>query len=277
MPAGVTTEDQLADARAFAESIAGVADRISGPPPAWSPGQLPAGDPAPLTAALRELGWDELAQDPGLVVCAGLAGRELGRRLAPLDPLDRLLGGAPLAGDLIRCRLADVVVIGAEGPARRSLRHAEPRPSADGLAVHRVGELGEPVWLAASAWGVAVDAWQAAGIGYLAGLGEGALALTVDYVRGRPAFGGTLAGLAPVQQALAGAATRVRGVTLLAAAAPSGAALAHAGEAITEACAACQQVTGAIGYTLEYPLHRFTQRARALGVWNEALLDALSL
>ena len=50
----------------------------------------------------------------------------------------------------------------------------------------------------------------------------------------------------------------------------------HAGPAIAAACAACQQVTGAIGFTLEYPLHRYTQRAWALATWNEALLDALT-
>jgi len=72
---------------------------------------------------------------------------------------------------------------------------------------------------------------------------------------------------------LAGAATAVRGVRLLAAEPPDGDALAHAGLAVAEACAACQQATGAIGFTLEYPLHGYTQRARALVAWNDALLD----
>ncbi len=58
--------------------------------------------------------------------------------------------------------------------------------------------------------------------------------------------------------------------------APDADALAHAGPAIAQACAACQQATGAIGYTLEYPLHRYTQRARALATWNDALLEALA-
>ncbi len=35
-------------------------------------------------------------------------------------------------------------------------------------------------------------------------------------------------------------------------------------------------MTGAIGFTLEYPLHRYTQRARALAAWNDALLDGRS-
>ena len=78
-----------------------------------------------------------------------------------------------------------------------------------------------------------------------------------------------------MQQLLAGAATKVRGVRLLAGEHPSPDALAHAGPAVAESCAACHQVTGAIGFTLEYPLHRYTQRARALAVWNDALLDEL--
>ena len=56
---------------------------------------------------------------------------------------------------------------------------------------------------------------------------------------------------------------------------PDADALAHAGPAVAQACAACHQVTGAIGFTLEYPLHRYTQRARALATWNDALLEAL--
>jgi alkylation response protein AidB-like acyl-CoA dehydrogenase len=81
--------------------------------------------------------------------------------------------------------------------------------------------------------------------------------------------------LAPVQQLLAGAATSVRGVRLLAGEQPDGDALAHAGVAVAEACAACHQATGAIGFTLEYPLHRYTQRARALAAWNDVLLEEL--
>jgi hypothetical protein len=276
MPSGVTADDDLRDARAFAESVAGITERSGGPPAEWTPGRTAAASSGPLTAALTKLGWDELARDPGLVACAGLAGVQLGRRLAPLQALDRLLGGAPLAGDLVRCRLEEVVADGDGGPARRRLVRAEACASADGLEVHRVAELGEPMPVDPAAWAVATGAWLAAGVGYLAGLGEGALELTVGYVRQRRAFGGTLAALAPVQQALAGAATNVRGVALLAESAPGPDALAHAGEAVAEACAACQQATGAIGFTLEYPLHRFTQRARALAAWNEALLGLVS-
>jgi hypothetical protein len=266
----------LSDAREFAASVAGVVSRHGGAAAAgWAPGEVGvAPDPA-LGAALEELGWDSVAEDPSLVVCAGLGAMELGRCLTSLWHVDRLLGGGPAVDDLVRSVGPSTPAVVVRDGARRALLRSERRPSAAGLDVHRVLELG-PAGDRVTA--VAWDAWLTAGVGYLAGLGEGALALTVDYARQRVAFGSTLAGLAPVQQLLAGAATAVRGVALLAGSgATDGDALAHAGTAIAEACAACQQVSGAIGFTLEYPLHRFTQRARALQAWNEALLDGAAV
>jgi butyryl-CoA dehydrogenase len=266
----------LSDAREFATSVAGVVSRHGGAAAAsWAPGEVGvAPDPA-LSAALEELGWDSVAEDPSLVVCAGLGAVELGRCLTSLWHVDRLLGGGPAVDDLVRSVGPSTPAVVVRDGARRALLRSERRPSAAGLDVHRVLELG-PAGddVPAVAW----DAWLTAGVGYLAGLGEGALALTVDYARQRVAFGSTLAALAPVQQLLAGAATAVRGVALLAGSGPAdGDALAHAGTAIAAACAACQQASGAIGFTLEYPLHRFTQRARALQAWNEALLDGAAV
>ena len=265
------------EARAFAESVAGVLDRHAPAEPAWAPGQEAAAPEPELTASLDELGWDTLAQDRALLACAGLGAVELGRRLAPLHHVDRLLGGSPLAGDLVRSLSPERVALVRVGAvaARRAVVRSEAKASADGLEVDRVLELGEAVAMSAEEWGTAVAAWMAATVGYLAGLGQGALDLTVDYVRQRRAFGTTLGALAPVQQLLADAATSVRGVRLLAGEQPDGDALAHAGVAVAEACAACHQVTGAIGFTLEYPLHRYTQRARALAAWNDVLLEGL--
>jgi len=53
---------------------------------------------------------------------------------------------------------------------------------------------------------------------------------------------------------------------------PSPAALAHAGAAAVEITASCQQLVGAIGFTLEFPLQRAYRRARALALWADALL-----
>ncbi|MGO9883939.1 MAG: acyl-CoA dehydrogenase family protein [Solirubrobacteraceae bacterium] len=264
----------LSEARAFAESVARMLDRHARPPGGWSPGDAGADAQAELTTLLDELGWSALAQDPELVACAGLGALELGRRLAPLHHVDRLLGGSPLVGDLVRTLVPQHAALGCDGGVvvRRTVVRAEPVASSDGLDVHRMLELGEPSEVSGTE--TAASAWTAAGVGYLAGLGRAALDLTVGYVGQRRAFGSTLAALAPVQQLLADAATAVRGVELLAGHRPDGDALAHAGPAIADACAACQQVTGAIGFTLEYPLHRYTQRARALGAWNDALLMA---
>ena len=279
MPPSTSVSDGPAEAISFAESVAGVIGR-HGPAETggWVPGSAVA-DPWPeLTALLDDLGWETLAHDDGLAPCAGLGALELGRGLRPIHHVDRLLGGSPLAGDLVRSVGAERLVVTAVDGAvvRRPIVRSEPCPSAEGLDVHRIVELGDAVAIGSDAWGVALGAWLAAGVGYLAGLGQGALDLTVDYVRQRRAFGSTLAALGPVQQLLAGAATSVRGVRLLAGEGPDADALAHAGPAVADACAACQQVTGAIGFTLEYPLHRYTQRARALATWNDALLDALT-
>lgn len=264
----------LRDAQAFAESVAGVVARLAPAQAEWTPGALSESRPQ-LDAALQAIDWPELAADPGLADCAALGAAELGRRAAPLGPVDGLLGGSPLVGDLVRCLGPNrrAVVISDGTPVVRTIMRADPLPAADGLEVHRVSGLGAPVPIDASTWRIARQAWLAAGVGYLAGVGQAALDLTVAYVRGRAAFGTTLAGLPPVQQLLAGAATAVRGVLLLATAEPGDDALAHAGPAIAAACAGCQQVTGAIGFTLEYPLHRFTQRARSLAAWNDELLD----
>jgi alkylation response protein AidB-like acyl-CoA dehydrogenase len=259
----------LSDARAFADSVAGVLDRHARPPDAWMPGDAGA-DPQPeLTTLLEELGWGALAQDPELVDFAGLGAFELGRRLAPLHHVDRLLGGSPVVGDLVRTLGPERAALLREGDAvvRRAVMRAERVASADGLDVHRILELGER-----STAEVAIVTWIAAGVGYLAGLGRAAIDMTAGYVTQRRAFGSTLAALAPVQQLLADAATAVRGVELLTTDRPGHDALVHAGPAIVDACAACQQVTGALGYTLEYPLHRHTQRARGLATWNDALL-----
>ena len=75
-----------------------------------------------------------------------------------------------------------------------------------------------------------------------------------------------------MQQRLADAATAARGLRLLAGETPGRAALAHAGVAAVDVTAACQQVVGAIGFTLEVPLQRAYRRARAVQLWADALI-----
>jgi acyl-CoA dehydrogenase len=115
-------------------------------------------------------------------------------------------------------------------------------------------------------------AWAAGSTGYLAGMAEEALRLALEHARSRHAFGAPLAALEPVQQMLADAATLVDGLRLLAHDLPGADALAHAGEAAERTLAICMQVTGALGFTLEFPLQRAYRRGRAARSWADTVL-----
>jgi butyryl-CoA dehydrogenase len=261
-----------AEATDFARAVATAVDRTLGAPEPWRPGVVQDDRCAALSDALAGMGWLELAADAELAPLAGPAGVELGRRLAPLCELDALLGGSPLADDLVRHGAARAVEATSGGELLvHAVDRAEPVAYGDAIGVHRVLERHAVDDRPAPG---ALAAWTAASTGYLAGLSAWALDLAVEYTRGRKAFGGTLAALAPVQQRLADAATASRGMTLLANDAPSRAALAHAAGAAVEVTAACQQVVGAIGFTLEFPLQRAFRRARAVQLWADAFLPA---
>ena len=258
-------ELMTADAADLAEAVGTAAGRALADPEPWRPG-VPQDDRSEaLAGALAAMGWLDLAADPALLGLVAPAAAELGRRLAPVDALDVLLGAGPIAGDLVRGAAArgvdrDLVVY--------DIVAAEPVAYGDAAGVRRVLER-RP---AGALDPVALDAWIAANAGYLAGLVAWALAVAVDYTKGRKAFGATLAALDPVQQRLADAATAARGLELLARDAPGRAALAHAGAAAVEVTAACQQVVGAIGFTLEFPLQRAFRRARAMQLWADAFV-----
>ncbi len=262
------------EARHFAESVAGAADRALAEPPApWRPGEAQDDSAPALSAALEALGWPELARDPALAPLAGPAAIELGRRLAPLRDLDALLGAPLLVSGLIRYGgEGSAVELARGGLVLHEIERSEPRAYSDTVGVHAALAVGPAATLEPDEAAVRIAAWTAATVGYMAGVGEWALEQAVDYTRSRRAFGSTLAALAPVQQSLADAATAVRGVRLLAGAEPGAAALAHSGPAITAVTATCQQVVGAIGFTLEFPLQRAFRRARTLQVWAEPLL-----
>ncbi len=252
------------EAAEFAAAVAAAADRALTAPAAWTPGAVQDDASPALAAALAGMGWDELGADPALAPLAAPAAAELGRRLAPLAAVDALLGASPLAGGLVRHGAARAV--DAAG-ARHVVVRAEPVAYGDALGVRRVLER-RPDGRAGDA---ALAAWTAASTGYLAGMSEWALATALAYVKDRRAFGATLAALAPVQQRLADAATVARGLALLAQGTPGRPALAYAGGAAVEVASACQQVVGAVGFTLEFPLQRAFRRARAARPWSDAL------
>jgi alkylation response protein AidB-like acyl-CoA dehydrogenase len=100
---------------------------------------------------------------------------------------------------------------------------------------------------------------------------EQAVALTVEYVKNRRQFGRPIGSFQAVQHRLGIDTQLAEGTKWLARRAAwsgteSDAALAalHAQDSITTICYDCHQFHGAIGATLEYPLHFWTYRLRAL-------------
>ena len=253
------------EAAAFAEAVGLAVDRTLGEPEPWGPGLVQDDRSAELADALAGMGWLDVGRDPELLPLAGPAGLELGRRLAPLSELDALLGGSPLAGDLVRHGAATAV--DRDGTVF-AVDRAEPCPTATRSACTACSRAARSAAPGIPPFG----AWTAASTGYLAGLCEWALDVALEHAKGRRAFGATLAALAPVQQRLADAATAARGLRLLAYDSPGRAALAHAGPAAVDVTAGCQQVVGAIGFTLEFPLQRAYRRARAVQLWADALI-----
>jgi alkylation response protein AidB-like acyl-CoA dehydrogenase len=283
----VTRAAELAgsdEASQFAASVTEVVRRHA-PPDPWRVGAAASDADPELDRALREAGWHELGSDETLLPLAAPAAAALGRGFASLSPVDALLGGALKVEELARYaqERAPLVEPHAGELIRTRAERLSPLPYTDALGVARVEDAaggadarspaaGAP--LAGREARVRMDAWCAASTGYFAGLAEEALRLALEHARSRRAFGGPLAALEPVQQMLADAATLVDGLTLLSAGSPGADALAHAGEATERAVAICMQVTGALGFTLEFPLQRAYRRGRAARAWADAVLLA---
>jgi butyryl-CoA dehydrogenase len=261
---------------AFASSIRSiVADHSSAG--AWRPGSLGDDQLPVLRHHLHNAGWHDLGEDPQTLPFVGPAAVELGRSLVALSELDALLGGSPYLSGMTRyADVGDRVVIpGQDGIRMANVVAADPVPYGDCIGACRTqvsdGELLRP-----DEARVREDMWVAGTVGYIAGMTAEALRIALDHTTKRQAFGKTLAGLDSVQQRLADAALCADGLLLLAEGAPDMDALAYAGPASCAAIAECHQVVGAIGYTLEFPLQRFSRRARAMHLWADAWIEARS-
>lgn len=262
------------EARQFAATVEAIVARQATPDP-WRAGAA-ASDASPaLEAALTEAGWDELARDETLLPLAGPAGAALGRGFASLSPVDALLGGALKVGHLARyARDGGPLVEPIDGRlVRAEVTGLSAVSYTDALGVARV-QAGPGLPMSDPEVRGPLAAWVAASTGYIAGLSEEALRLALEHARSRRAFGGPLSALEPVQQMLADAATLVDGLTLLSVNCPGFDALAHAGDAAERAVAICMQVTGALGFTLEFPLQRAYRRARSTRAWADAAIAA---
>ena len=270
----LTESPTTEEAAQFAATVAGIAARHSQGDP-WTPGAAVSdADPA-LDEALGEAGWHELGHDGGLLPLAAPAGAALGRAFATLAPVDSLLGGALKVGPLARyAKPGSATAEPRSGVILAGVAEEATEASyTDALGVGGVTVRGERA-MAGDEAETRMAAWVAASTGYLAGLSEEALRLAVEHARSRRAFGGPLSALAPVQQMLADAATLTDGLTLLTGESPGIDALAHAGDASERAVAICMQVTGALGFTMEFPLQRAYRRSRSAHSWNDAVLAA---
>lgn len=260
----------------FAASVRGAVERHPAGDP-WRPGAS-ADDRSPaLWEALIGLGWEEIGRDAELLPFAAPAAQELGRVFAPLNLVDMLLGGALAADGYARYAGEGDRLVELDGRRLRFSRATELEPVGyvDALAVHVVRAASPESTIDGDKAAVRRDAWIAASVGYLAGLAAEALRLASDHAKSRVAFGRPLAALDPIQQHLANAATLADGVALLADEPVTPAGLAHSGHAAFGAAAICQQVVGAIGFTLEFPLQRAFRRAKTMQSWSDAAVIAM--
>jgi Acyl-CoA dehydrogenase, C-terminal domain len=269
-----------ADIRDFVASIRKICE--SAPTPGeWSP-TGPADDRNPvLRQRLTEAGWFDVAAEPNGVDFLGPAAVELGRALASVDLIDDLLGhgvalGADVGGGIELARYrgpGDTVwLLGGGGAELVEIADAQPVSYIDAQAVASI--TAGPTTEAALP-GAAVDAWITAMTGYLAGLTAGALALTSDYAEQRIAFGRPLTDLDAVAKKLADCATASEGLQMAAHRGPDEYVLRQAGTAAFRVMRTCHQILGALGFTLEYPLQRYSRRAEALRTWTPVVISAL--
>jgi alkylation response protein AidB-like acyl-CoA dehydrogenase len=116
------------------------------------------------------------------------------------------------------------------------------------------------------------DAWRVALAVETSGTLAGALGATVEYLKQRRQFGRPIASFQAVQHRLAACFVQVEGARWLgfeaaARGAPAEAAAlaaAHAAFAAKRVFAETHQLSGAIGYTREHPLHVYSMRLQAL-------------
>jgi acyl-CoA dehydrogenase-like protein len=240
----------------------------------WSPGSIESDVLPSLQRHLEDVGWYDLGRADALSF-VGVAAVELGRGLVSVRELDMLLGATPYVAGLTRyARAGDHAFVPREcGLDLASIEVADPVPYGDSIGACKATVVDRHL-LPDSDASSRETAWIAATVGYLAGLTSEAVRMAVSHAQGREAFGATLFELEGVQHRLADAAMCADGLLLLAQEAPSMDDLAYAGPASCAAMAECHQVIGALGYTLEYPLQRFSRRARTIQLWADAWIEA---
>lgn len=261
------------DVEAFASSVSKMVDE-NAPHDDWQPGTHISDQNAALATGLTRLGWDDLLHDGDLLPFVGAAALELGRAAASPHFLSAVLGGSPLVKSFAMYgeKGTRVAIPTPTGYSLAPVEASIPVNFIDSLGVHHVETIGAGVPVDDAA--ATVAAWEAAVVGYFAGLAVGALDLALAHTRRREIFGQTLAHLSPVQQRLADAATISDALGLCAVQGAHGLpAIAHASSRTWDVMNHCNLVFGAIGYTLEFPMQRYSRRTKALGSFVSGWID----
>lgn len=269
----------------FATSLRRLLETTS-TPDRWT-ADAPADDrTAALTDQLSAIGWFDVLADAETAAFVGPAALELGRAVAPVSTIDAALRAAvgvsvarPGESVLVRYPSTDGAVLwcSPQGVVAATISAAQPVNYLDAWAVHAV-DLGPAAATAdPSTFGQPQDwqAWLTAMTGYLTGLVVGAHELALDHVRTRVAFGRPLIENESVANKMADVLTTVEGLRMASTQSGTLNTLRYAGPAAVAAMAHCHQVLGAIGFTIEFPLQRYSRRATALAAWNDSVLDAL--
>ena len=213
-----------------------------------------------------------LARLPVVVECAASA---LLRSALPADLPRPLAVLEEAAGEPVRF-LPQARSVLRLGPGRAAI--ARPAPgqvvTVDSLFAYPMGRFTErgPDWEPIDADPAALaDLWRIAIAAEMAGALDGALDSVVNHVRDRRQFGRPLGSFQTIQHRLAEAATRIEGARLLVLKAaehrtPTEAAIAlgYVQDIATRVIYDLHQFMGAMGLTLEHPLHRWTYRVRLL-------------
>lgn len=261
------------DIEAFASSVRKLVGENT-PHDDWRPGTHVNDRDEALGSALTGLGWDDLLYDSELLPFVGAAALELGRVAASPHCLTAMLGGSPLVRTFAMYGEVgtQVAVPTPSGYSLATIEASIPVNFIDSLGVHAVESVGAAVPVDDAAGTIA--AWEAAVVGYFAGLTVGALDLALTHARQREIFGHTLVHLSPVQQRLADAATISDALRLSAVQGAHGLpGIAHASSRTWDVMNHCNLIFGAIGYTLEFPMQRYARRTKALGSFVSGWID----
>jgi alkylation response protein AidB-like acyl-CoA dehydrogenase len=296
------------------ETFAGFFAKESGPD------RVRAAEPLGFDEALWQdlvgLGAPTLALDGGSTLDLALVAQEVGRRVAPVPFVETAAALSVLPGDLAAAvaegavatlalhppvggvyrlvpagAVADIVV-GLDGDELVALRREGARPFVEPVPNFGSSPLADvrsdgferiPLAGGAGAHRRARALWQLLAAAALDGVRAAALDLTVDYVKGRKAFGVPLGWFQAIQHRLADVAVAGDGGRLLAYRAAwardeglpeaddlAAMAFLFLSEVAFATCAEGVQLHGGYGYTLEYDIQLYFRRAKA---WPLALGD----